>query len=60
MTKEEIRTLEKIRKEMESWIEKIDAMLEGSEEDTEDIAETAGKRARNCRIPYETWYAYQC
>lgn len=39
MTKEEIRTLEKIRKEMESWIEKIDAMLEGSEEDTEDIAE---------------------
>ena len=39
MTKEEIRTLKKMRKEMESWIEKIDAMLEGTEEDTEDIAE---------------------
>ena len=39
MTKEEIRTLKKMRKEMCSCIEKIDAMLEGSEEDTEDIAE---------------------
>lgn len=39
MTKEEIRMLNKIRKEMQSWIEKIDATIGGNEEDTEDVAE---------------------